>query len=404
MRKDSAQYLRPSVPRKVLFITVGALALVAAGCGRGQQSGQQGAPQGQGQSAPANSSMTITTTPVHSEQIVRTVPATGSIFPWQEVIVSAEVGGYRVSDVLVDIGTKVSKGQPLVKLSGDMLRADLDSKQAALRSAEAAEINAAAALRRGEQVSSSGALSAADLDRLKAEHIAAQARVETARSDVTTSELRSRYGTVTAPDSGVITSRTVSVGQIAQAGAEMLRLLRQNRVEWRAEVPEAQLSRIKVGQEATLTAVDGSVLKGKVRAVAPTVQTSNRTGLVYVDVTGGTARPGMFARGEIAAGTGPAMLLPVSSVVMQDGYSYVFVLKDKNVVERRRVQQVGVHGDDMEIASGVEVGDTVAVKGAGFLKDGDTVTVNNGGGAADTMPASNGGAGGAPGPAASAIQ
>ncbi|HXC59189.1 MAG TPA: efflux RND transporter periplasmic adaptor subunit, partial [Steroidobacteraceae bacterium] len=190
----------------------------------------------------------------------------------------------------------------------------------------------------------------------------------------------------------VVTSRTVSVGQIAQAGTEMLRMLRQNRVEWRAEVPEAQLSRIKVGQSATVMAVDGTVLKGKVRAVAPTVQTSNRTGLVYVDSVGGDARPGMFARGEIEAGKGPGMLLPVSSVVMQDGYSYVFVLKDKNTVERRRVQQVGVHGDNMEISEGVKAGETVAVKGAGFLKDGDIVTVNNAGGAAEAMPASAAGA------------
>jgi multidrug efflux pump subunit AcrA (membrane-fusion protein) len=125
-----------------------------------------------------------------------------------------------------------------------------------------------------------------------------------------------------------------------------------------------------------------------VRAVAPTVQTTNRTGLVYVDIVGGNARPGMFARGEIEVGKGPGMLLPVSSVVMQDGYAYVFVVKDKNIVERRRVQQVGVHGTEMEIADGVAVGETVAVKGAGFLKDGDTVTVNNSG-ASDAIPASS---------------
>jgi HlyD family secretion protein len=398
MRKETALFLRLPVSRKVLFVAVGACILLTAGCNRGKSdpgaAAQGQRPTGQG----ATSSMTITTTPVHSEEIVRTVPATGSIYPWQEVIVSAEVGGYRVAEVLVDIGTRVNKGQPLVRLSGDMLKADLDSKRAALRSAEAAEVNASAALRRGEQVSTSGALSAADLDRLKSEQVAAQARVETARVDVSTSELRSRYGTVTAPDSGVITSRTVSVGQIAQAGAEMLRMLRQNRVEWRAEVPEAQLARIKVGQSATLLAVDGTTLNGKVRAVAPTVQTSNRTGLVYVDIVGGVARPGMFARGEIASGKGPAMLLPVSSVVMQDGYSYVFVVKESNVVERRLVQQIGVHGDEMEIASGVAVGETVAVKGAGFLKDGDTVTVNN------TAPAPAGASGGAASPAASSLQ
>jgi HlyD family secretion protein len=155
----------------------------------------------------------------------------------------------------------------------------------------------------------------------------------------------------------------------------MLRMLRQNRVEWRAEVPEAQLSRIKIGQDVDVSAVDGTVLKGRVRVVSPTVQTTNRTGLVYVDITGGNARPGMFARGQIAAGKGPGLLVPIASVVMQDGYSYVFVLKDKNTVERRRVEQAGVYGDELEVASGLTAGELIAVKGAGFLKDGDTVAV-----------------------------
>lgn len=372
MRTDTTPPLRPHRSPKVLLLCICAMT-VLAGCGRGRpgasnQADKAGAPV---------ASMTVTTAPVRSESIVRTVPATGSIFPWQEVIVAAEVGGYRVAAVLVDVGTRVQAGQPLVRLSGDMLRADLDSRTAALRSAEAAEVNAAAALRRGETVSTSGALSAADLDRLKAEFVASQARVETARVDLRTATLRARYGTVTAPDSGTVTSRTVSVGQIAQAGQEMLRMLRQNRVEWRAEVPESQLSRVQVGQVVKVTAVDGTVLDGKVRAVAPTVQTNNRTGIAYVDILGGgVARPGMFARGAIEAGSGPALMVPVASVVMQDGYSYVFVVKG-NSVERRRVLQAGVQGDFMEVADGVADGELVAVKGAGFLKDGDTVRVNN---------------------------
>jgi HlyD family secretion protein len=325
--------------------------------------------------------LTITTAPVVSQELVRNVPATGSIFPWQEVIIGAEVGGYRVAAVLVDVGTRVRKGQELVRLAEEMLQADLNSRRAALRSAEASLANAASALRRGESVQSAGALSAADLDRLKAEQIAAQARVETAKADLTTAELRLQYAVVRAPDSGTITSRTVSMGQIAQPGAEMMRLLRQDRVEWRAEIPEAQLSRIKIGQTVKVTAVDGSSFDGRVRAVAPTVQTTNRTGLVYVDITNADARAGMFARGEIAAGSGPGLLVPVSAVVMQDGYSYVFVVKG-NVVERRRIEQAGMHGDRMEVSEGLQAGDIIAVKGAGFLKDGDTVTV-----AADMAPA-----------------
>jgi RND family efflux transporter MFP subunit len=371
MRHDQTLSVRPRLPRKVLLISIGACAVLAACSGKKPDEAKAKA-----DAAASVASMTITTATVRSEDIVRTVPATGSIYPWQEVIVGAEVGGYRVAAVLVDVGTRVKKGQALVRLSSELLQADLDSRKAALRSAQAAEVNAAAALRRGEQVSTSGALSAADLDRLKAEQIAAQARVETAQVDLHTAELRLRYSTVTAPDSGTITSRTVSVGQIAQAGQEMLRMLRQNRVEWRAEVPESQLSRIKVGQAVAVTAVDGSVLKGKVRAVAPTVQTNNRTGIAYVDITGGDARAGMFARGAIEAGKGPGLLVPIASVVMQDGYSYLFVLGKNNVVERRLVQQAGVHGESMEVASGIASGDVIAVKGAGFLKDGDTVRVS----------------------------
>ena len=397
--------MHPRLSRTFLIASVFAVA-VLAGCQRGQPDQAKGAAQAgaasqasSGGAASGQSALTITTTTVASEQLVRTVPATGSMYPWQEVIIGAEVGGYRVAQVLVDVGSHVQKDQPLVRLATEMLEADLASRRAALRSAQAGEVNAAAALRRGESVSTSGALSAADLDRLKAEHIAAQARVETAASDLTTSELRLRYGTVRAPDAGTITTRSVSVGQIAQAGTEMLRMLRQDRVEWRAEVPEAQLARIKAGQTVEVTGVDGSTLQGRVRTVAPTVQTTNRTGLVYVDITGGNARPGMFARGEIAAGKGAGLLVPVASVVMQDGYSYVFVVKEKNVVERCLVQQVGVHGDEMEIASGVAVGEVVAVKGAGFLKDGDTVTVNNAAPAPAAAPS-----GGAASPAARTLR
>jgi len=373
------------------FLTIAcAAALLLTACGRGDSA----AAKAEGAIADATqqpeqpqAALTITTAPVVSEQLVRAIPATGSMFPWQEVVIGAEVGGYRVAAVLVDVGSRVQKGQELVRLSSDMLQAELDSRRAALRSAEASLINAAAALRRGESIATSGSLSAADLDRLKAENVAAQARVDTAKADVTTAGLRLQYGTVRAPDYGTVTARTVSVGQIAQAGQEMLRLLRQDRVEWRAEVPEALLSRVKVGQSVDITGADTSVFKGKVRAVAPTVQTTNRTGLVYVDIVDRNARPGMFARGQIAAGSGTGLLVPISSVVMQDGYSYVFVLKDGNKVERRRIEQAGVHGSQLEVTQGVAAGDVIAVQGAGFLKDGDIVAVANNAGA----PATGGG-------------
>ncbi|MEN9706065.1 MAG: hypothetical protein RLZZ393_1944 [Pseudomonadota bacterium] len=367
----SRHSLRPSRFVKVQRIALLALAttLVVAGCGR------RGGPPGKPQAGQPAAAMTITTSTIRSAPVERTVDATGSVQAWQEVVIGAEVGGYRVAELLVDVGAHVKRGQTLVKLSSDLLDAEVRSRRAALKSAEARAANAEAALRRGQAVAATGALSKANVDQLQADQIATGAQVETARADLATSELRLKYTQVVAPDDGVISSRTVSVGQIAQAGAEMLRMVRQGRVEWRAEVPEARLSLVKAGQPVTLTTADGSKAEGTVRIVAPTVAVNNRTALVYVDVPAGAVRPGMFARGSIGVGKGDAILVPVQAVVMQDGYSYVFVLKDRNLVERRMVKVANVQGEDMEILSGVKPGDIVAVKGAGFLKDRDTVQV-----------------------------
>ena len=329
-------FLRPQSPDKVqregglvrvrnllgAGLLAGLVLLGASACGRrpaAPGAPASGAAPAAGQRpGQATSAMTVSVTPVKSAAITRSVLATGSIYPWQEVVIGPEVGGYRVSAVLVDVGDNVKTGQVLVRLSSDLLEAEVASRRAAVRSAEADALNTSASLRRGETIKASGALSDADLDRLRAEQIAGQARVETARSELHTAELRLKYTNVTSPDDGVVSSRTVSVGQIAQAGTEMLRLLRQKRIEWRAEVPEALVSRVKPGQNADLISADGAQIEGKVRAVAPTVSMNNRTALVYVDIHTGNARPGMFARGSIDVGSGDALLVPAPSVVMQE--------------------------------------------------------------------------------------
>jgi HlyD family secretion protein len=359
----------PTAPAPLLTLAMALVALLPLACARAQQPVK----------AVATPALTVTSTTLASVPLARSISANGGIYAWQEIIVGPEVGGYRVAAVHVDVGDRVRRGQELVRLSSDLVDADVAARRANLRQTQANFANSDAALRRGALVSTSGALSVADLDRLKAEQLAAQASVQTSEADLHAAELRLRYTRVTAPDDGVVTARTVNVGQIAQSGAEMLRLLRQGRVEWRAEIPEALLHSVHAGQPVRVATIDGAVLAGKVRTVAPTIQTSNRTGLVYVDVTPGAneiqARPGMFARGEISIGDEDAKLMPVAGVVMQDGYSYVFVLRKDNTVERRRVQTGTVRGADIEIAQGVRVGERVVVRGAGFLKDGDLVRV-----------------------------
>jgi HlyD family secretion protein len=326
--------------------------------------------------ADAGNAVPVSVTTPRNDALARTVVATGSINPWQEAIIGPEVGGYRVSSVNVDVGDKVRKGQELVRLSADMLNAEVASKRAAHRQAQAQLVNAVAALHRAESLKGSGAVSAAEQERLQSEELAARARVEAAAADEDAAELKLRYTRVLSPDDGVITARTVVVGQIAQAGAEMLRLLRQSRVEWRAEVPEARLREISVGKAVRVTTADGSTLIGKVRTVAPTVHSGTRTGLIYVDLPEpGSARPGMFARGEIETSSAKAATLPMASVVVRDGYSYVFVVNGEQDVERRRIETGSVRDGRVEVIAGLNGSERVVERGAGFLKDGDRINI-----------------------------
>lgn len=327
--------------------------------------------------APAReAALTVTVVELEPVELAREITLNGTVHAWQEVIIAPEVGGYRVAEVHVEVGDEVEAGQTLVTLSTALLEAELATAQAALKQREAELMNADASVRRAQLLNSMDALAEADLDRLESEALAAQARLESASADLVTSQLRLRFARVTAPDDGTITSRAVTVGQIAQAGTEMLRLLRQNRVEWRGEVPEMLLGELEVGQRVQVMTAGGGELEGAVRVVAPTISSANRTGLIYVDLEPSpSVRPGMFARGRIEIGRSMALTVPLESIVSADGYSYVFVLGDDDTVERRRVEIGAVQGAAIEAVSGIREGDVVVEKGAGFLKDGDRVNV-----------------------------
>jgi RND family efflux transporter MFP subunit len=301
----------------------------------------------------------------------------GSVYAWQDVIISSEVGGYRVAEVLVDVGDRVRKGQRLVSLSKALLEAEVATKQAALRQREAELMNAQSSLERGQSLAATNVLSKADLDRLLSEQLASQSRLESARADLETSQLRLKFTEVVAPDDGVVTSRTVTVGQIAQAGNEMMRILRNGRIEWRGEAPETRLKDLAPGQGVSVITADGTPFHGKIRVVSPTISENDRTALVYVDLPADDRlRPGMYARGEISIGTGPAYMVPLESVVSSDGYSYVFVLSEDNIVARRRIETGAIHDGSIEVTGGLEAGERIVNKGAGFLKDGDLVSVS----------------------------
>lgn len=360
----------------IVILGIGA-SLIVSLQGSVPASDNDGSAKAPGKPAAAReAAMTVTVTRLVPVELARTITVNGSIHAWQEIIIAPEVGGYRVAELNVDVGDAVTRGQVLVRLSSTLLEADVAAKQALVNQRKAELINADAALKRAQALSEQRALSQADLDRLNSEALAARARLESARADLETSAVRLQFTHVTAPDDGIITARTVTVGQISQVGSEMLRLLRQNRIEWRGEVPESRLAELHTGQKVTVKLAGGRLLNGVVRVVAPTISTNNRTGLVYADIESqGFARPGMFASGDIEISRGSAMTAPLASVVSSDGYNYLFVLHPDRTVERRKVEIGSIREADIEIISGVSAGELVVNKGAGFLKDGDLVNV-----------------------------
>ena len=318
---------------------------------------------------------TVTAMPV---DLARTIPISGSIHAWQEIVISPEVGGYRVAEVRVDVGDHVKKGEELVHLSTALLEAEVATKEAALKLQNAGLQNARSALARAKALSAKSLLSDADVDKLNSDELSAKARVESAQADLDSSRLRLQFTRVTSPDDGVITSRSINVGQIAQAGGEMLRLLRQGRVEWRGEVPEARLMDMQPGQPVKITTADDTSYTGKVRIVAPTIASATRTGLVYVDIEADEhIRPGMFARGEIEIGHSRSIMVPLDCVINSDGYSYVYTVRPDQSVERRRVATGIVQADAIEITDGLVAGEVIVKDGAGFLKDGDVVAIGS---------------------------
>ncbi len=305
--------------------------------------------------------------------------AHGAVSAWQEAIVGAELGGQRLVAVQADVGDVVRKGQVLARFATDAVSSDEQSARAALAEAQALAAEARANADRTRSLQGSGALSPQDAQRSLTAEATALARVSSAQAQVATQALRLRQTQVLAPDDGVVSTRTATVGAVGQAGQELFRLVRQGRLQWRAEVPASDLPRVRSGQVARLTVPGVSQpLEGRVRMVSPTVDAQTRNGLVYVDLPATAlaqgVRPGMFASGQLEQGTAVGMTLPQSAVALQDGFNYVFQLEGSQV-RRLKVQVGRREGERIEVVSGLQPNAQVVAAGVGLLNDGDTVRV-----------------------------
>jgi len=314
--------------------------------------------------------------------IAMTLTANGSIAPWQEAIIGAEVSDLHLTEVNVQVGETVKKGRLLAVFSDESVLADVAQSRAALAEAEANLADARVNAERAQQISASGALSSQQVNQYLTSQKTANAKVQSAKAQLDSQLLRLKYTQVLAGDDGVISSRSATLGAVASKGQELFRMIRQNRLEWRGEVTAAEMAQLNPGIAVSVEVPNVGSIKGTIRSLAPTLDVQSRNGLVYVDLPEAARhglRAGMFGRGEFHIGVKVGLTVPQAALSLREGFSYVFKLDEQNG-ERAKVSQVKVQlgrrtDDGWEILSGLHPEDRLVAVGSTFLADGDTVQV-----------------------------
>jgi len=302
--------------------------------------------------------------------------ASGKISPWQEAIISTEANGLAIVELNVDVGDQVKAGDVLAVLSQKSVSASVKKAEASVAEAEASLNQAKSDQKRAEILDGTGALSAQKIVEYKIAVQTTQAKLDAAKADLDSAKIDMERTVILAADDGVITSRSATLGKVVTAGSELFRMFRQSKLEWQAEMNTEQISHVALGQKATISLTDGKTVSGSVRAISPALDQGTSRGIVYLTIEpGGNAISGSFVSGSISVGEKSALTVPLSSIVMRDGNSYVFIISDDSRAVRNQVITGRNQGNRVEIVDGLDASAKVVESGGDFLSDGSVVTV-----------------------------
>ena len=322
--------------------------------------------------------LTVTLIKPQSMTLGKRLQANGSVAAWQEASIGNESNGLKLNQVLVNVGDVVRKGQLLASFATESISADVAAIQASVAEADASLADAKENAMRAKQLQDTGALSQQQINQLLTGEKTATARLLALKAQLRMQQIRLNNTKVLAPDDGVISVRTATVGAVVGAGQELFRLVRKNRIEWRGEVTSNELVLVKQGMDVDVRtgAGDGSVnVKGKVRIVGPTVDPLTRNGIVFVDLPPGSVlKSGMFATGTFDLGSSQALSLPQQSLVVRDGFTYAFTVNTDRAVAIK-IKTGRRESDRIEVLEGIKPDMLIIAAGVAFLNNGDLVKV-----------------------------
>ncbi|KMK68356.1 efflux RND transporter periplasmic adaptor subunit [Puniceibacterium sp. IMCC21224] len=344
----------------------------------------------------------VTVTRAVRDEIVTTVPVSGSLLPRNEILIYPQVSGFVVDEILADVGDIVAAGDVLARINARTLQAQLAQAQAEqaraeagvrqaqsqITSAEASQVQAEAALARARELNRTGTVSGAGLeDAVAAAQTAraaadsardglavAQAAVQQAAAQASVAALDLDHATIVAPTGGLISARNGQSGSItAMSGDPFYRLIDGGVIEVEAEVIETALGQISTGDPVTLRIAGLGEVSGTVRLISPTVDPATRLGTIRI-TTGAQdgLRAGVFASGEVIVDRHEGLSVLSSAVQNTGTESYVLRVRDGHLQHQPVIAGV-IWQNRREILTGLDEGDDVVARAAGFFGDGDAV-------------------------------
>ena len=382
---------------------VAALLLALAGCGGAAEATKKG----------DKDPLPVKMTRVQRVDLRRDVEAVGTLAAKDQAVVSAEVAG-RVARLGADMGDKVREGTPLVYLDAEKLQYRAQEQEATLEQTRARlggrggqlpppeqtpEVLSAAARHteaqqqfdRAQRLAARNLVSREDLERAetqlqtaRAAHEAAIAAERQLRAEIAAREAALRGArrelqdaVIRAPFDGVVAERMVSQGQFVAVQAPVMRLVRLDPLRLIAEIPEQFAPGIHVGQVMSVRtdAFPDKPIDGRVTRIGPDVNLKSRAFAVEADVPNrdGELKPGTFARVRVATShVDTALVVPATAIQTRYGTSLVFVVKNGKLAASE-VKLGDRMGPRVEIASGLEAGETIVADGVDGLADGMTV-------------------------------
>lgn len=188
--------------------------------------------------------------------------------------------------------------------------------------------------------------------------------------------------TIVAPKSGIIASREAKIGQTTSTSQMLFSIIQNGRLELRLQVPETLIGKIKPGQKVQITSNANSNLEltGEIREIDPIIDDNSRQALAKVDLpSNSNLKPGMFLRAAINTNSSQGLAAPIESLLPQLGNKAIaFIVQDDNTVKAQTVEMGEVlNAQKVEIVKGLQSGDRIVLKGAAYLKDGDTVKITD---------------------------